>query len=157
MRALIALLLTAILASCGFHPRGQLSLPFSTVHVASASAFALELKRAIAAGTQSQVVDDPKSAQATLHVLSELREKQILSVNAAGRVREFQLRYRVSVRLTDAASKELLPASEIVLKRDFTFNDTQVLAKESEEALLYRDMQSDAVQQVMRRLSAVRI
>jgi len=30
-----------------------------------------------------------------------------------------------------------------------------VLAKEAEEALLYRDMQSDVVQQVMRRLAAV--
>ncbi|MBI2311514.1 MAG: hypothetical protein HYU77_03325 [Betaproteobacteria bacterium] len=156
-RLAVALFATAWLASCGFHLRGQLALPFSTVHVPGASALAQELKRSIAAGTQAQVVDDPKAAQAVLHILSEIREKQILSVNAAGRVREFQLRYRVSVRLVDAASKELMPASEIVLKRDFTFNDTQVLAKESEEALLYKDMQSDAVQQVMRRLAAARI
>jgi len=31
-----------------------------------------------------------------------------------------------------------------------------VLAKESEEALLYRDMQSDLVQQILRRLAAIK-
>ena len=51
-------------------------------------------------------------------------------------------------------TKQYIPASDIVLKRDFSFNDSQVLAKESEEQLLFRDMQSDAVQQVMRRLEA---
>lgn len=146
-----------LFASCGFHLRGQLTLPFSTMHVPGSSALALELKRSIAAGAQVRVLDDPKAAQASLQILTDTREKQILSVSAAGRVREFELRYRVSVRLVDAAGKELMPASEILLKRDFTFNDAQVLAKESEEALLYKDMQSDAVQQVIRRLAAVRL
>lgn len=146
-----------LFASCGFHLRGQLTLPFSTVHVPGSSALALELRRSITAGTGAQLVENSKEAQATLQILTDTREKQILSVSAAGRVREFELRYRVSVRLVDAAGNELMPANEILLKRDFTFNDAQVLAKEAEEALLYRDMQSDAVQQVIRRLAAVRI
>ena len=50
------------------------------------------------------------------------------------------MRYRVSFRLTDGKNREHIPASEIVLKRDFSFNDDQALSKESEEALLYRDM-----------------
>ena len=43
-----------------------------------------------------------------------------------------------------------------MLKRDISFNDAEVLAKEAEEALLYRDMQLDAVQQLVRRLQAAR-
>jgi LPS-assembly lipoprotein len=42
-----------------------------------------------------------------------------------------------------------------VLRRDYSFNDQEQLSKESEEALLYRDMQTDAVQQLLRRLQAI--
>ena len=76
-------------------------------------------------------------------------------LNSSGQVREFQLRLRFSFRLRTLAGRELIPASEIALQRDISFNESAVLAKEAEEALLYRDMQSDVVQQVMRRLAAV--
>ena len=49
-----------------------------------------------------------------------------------------------------------MPLTSITLTRDITFADTDVLAKESEEQLLFRDMQSDMVQQIMRRLAAAR-
>jgi LPS-assembly lipoprotein len=42
-----------------------------------------------------------------------------------------------------------------VLARDMSYNESAALAKEHEESLLYRAMQSDIVSQVMRRLAAV--
>jgi LPS-assembly lipoprotein len=71
-------------------------------------------------------------------------------------VREFQLRYRVAFRVHDGKGGEFVPQTSIALTRDITFNDTDVLAKEAEEQLLFRDMQSDMVQQIMRRLAASR-
>jgi len=71
-------------------------------------------------------------------------------------VSEFQLRYRVQFRLTDQKNHEHIPLSEIILKRDYSFNDEQALSKEAEEALLYRDMRNDAVQQLVRRLQATK-
>src|SRR5712691_9787531 len=80
-----------------------------------------------------------------------------LKRNAAGRVSEYQLRYRVGFRVTDAKGAQVyLPTSEILLTRDMAYSDAQVLAKEAEEALLYRDMQRDMVQQIMRRLVAAK-
>ena len=52
--------------------------------------------------------------------------------------------------------KELIPETELLQQRDISFNESAVLAKEAEEALLYRDMQTDIVQQLMRRLAAVK-
>jgi len=95
-------------------------------------------------------------AQVILDVLLDQREKVVLSLNASGQVREFQLRLRFRFRLRTLAGKELIPASEIALQRDISFNESAVLAKEAEENLLYRDMQSDVVQQIMRRLAAVK-
>jgi LPS-assembly lipoprotein len=89
-------------------------------------------------------------------VLGEHRGKSILSLNSLGRVREYLLTYTLTFAVRDAKGVELLPSTEITLRRNMAFDETQVLAKESEEALLYRDMQADLVQQIMRRLAAVR-
>jgi LPS-assembly lipoprotein len=80
----------------------------------------------------------------------------VVGLNTAGQVREFQLRVRIKFRLRTPAGKELIPETEILQQRDISFNESAVLAKESEEALLYRDMQADIVQQVMRRIAAVK-
>jgi LPS-assembly lipoprotein len=103
------------------------------------------------------VVDDPKEAEANLIVLGDRQEKVILSLNAAGRAREYDLVRTFTFKVTAADSTELLPPSRITLRRDMTFNDDQVLSKESEEALLWRDMQSDLIQQVLRRLSSIHL
>lgn len=154
MRALTVLLALG-LAGCGFQLRGTAELPFETIFVPSASSgVALDIKRNIQSGTRTRVVDDAKSAEAVLQFTQEVREKHILSLTGTGRVREFQLRYRVGFRLHDGKGGEFLPASTIELKRDVTYNDADVLAKETEEQLLYRDMQFDMVQQIMRRLAA---
>jgi LPS-assembly lipoprotein len=157
-RCLIGSALALALAGCGFHLRGQATLPFNTLYVQAAplSPFALQLKRAVQSGSSTKVIDRPEQAEAILQILQELQEKEILSLGAGGRVREFQLRYRVQFRLTDEKNREHIPATEIILKRDYSFNDDQVLSKESEEALLYRDMRADAVYQMVRRLQAAK-
>ncbi|OGA24383.1 MAG: hypothetical protein A3I01_10885 [Betaproteobacteria bacterium RIFCSPLOWO2_02_FULL_65_24] len=156
MRILAIAVLGLVTAACGFQLRGQATLPFETLYVAipDISLMGTELKRNIIAGTRTKLVNDPALAQATLSVTAEDRGKTILSLDSAGRVREFQLRYRLSFRVHDGRGRDYLPQTEIRLTRDISFNDAQVLAKESEELLLFRDMQSDMVQQILRRLAA---
>lgn len=143
------------LSGCGFKLRGTAELPFETIYIPAATGgVALDLKRNIHAGTRTRVVEDAKTAAAVLEFTQEARDKHILSLTAAGRVREFQLRYRVGFRVHDGKGREFVPASVIELTRDITFADAAVLAKEAEEQLLYRDMQVDMVQLIMRRLAA---
>ena len=154
MRTLLGFLLALALTGCGFQLRGTADLPFHTLYMPGATGgIALNLKRNIQSGTRTTVVDDVKKAEAVLDFTQETREKVILSLAATGRVREYQLRYRVGFRVHDGKGGEFLPVSVVQLTRDITFNDSDVLAKETEEQLLYRDMQFDMVQQVMRRLS----
>jgi len=152
----LAIVMLGLLAACGFQLRGQARLPFETLYVAipAISPLGTELKRNIIAGTHTRLVDSPDKAQAILDLISEEGSKTILSFDTSGQVREYQLRYRVSFRVRDARGRDYLPQSEIRLTRDVSYNSTQVLAKESEEQLLYRDMQSDVVQQILRRLAA---
>ncbi len=147
------------LGACGFRLRGASDLPFKTLFLGFPpnSSFGAELARNLRAGTNTQIVTVRDQAQALLEIVGESREREVLSLNAQGRTREFQLRSALTFRLVDPTGRELIARTTLSARRDVAFNDAQVLAKESEEALLYRDMQSDLVQQLLRRLAAVQV
>lgn len=158
MRFILLLVLGLALSACGFHLRGLVDLPFETLYVESGGNAALdsELSRAVRGGSKTRLVSNPAEAEAILQILGSSQEKRILSLSGAGRVREYQLLYRISFRLIDRQKRELIPRQQIELKRDMTYDDSQMLAKQNEEDLLYRDMRSDAVQQIMRRVSVAK-
>ncbi len=153
----LMVLAALVLSGCGFKLRGPSELAFKTMNLVAGDSSALtqEFKRVLRANGIA-VVPDAKQAEVQLTVLGEARQRNILSFTSAGRAREVQLRYILSFQLKDAKGQFMIVPSEIALQRDITYSDDQVLAKESEEQLLYRDMQSDVVQQLMRRLSVVK-
>ena len=155
LRQILVLWCVLSLGACGFQLRSNASLPFESLYVEGGQDIAVDLQRAIRP-TTTKVTDKAQEAQAVLQILNESREKRILTLSSAGRVNEFRLLYRVDFKVIDKAGRELLKPQQVELRRDITFNDSQTLAKESEEALLYRDMQADAVQQIFRRMSAIR-
>jgi LPS-assembly lipoprotein len=108
-------------------------------------------------GGRARIAEAPGQAQVILQIMREQNERQILSLTGGGRVSEYQLRYRVAFRLTDAKNREHIPATEIVLQRDYSYTDGQALSKEAEEALLFRDMRENAVQQLVRRLESAKL
>jgi LPS-assembly lipoprotein len=157
LRLALAAAAAFVLAACGFHLRGAADMPFDTLYLPGATGgIALELKRNIQSGSTTRVVDDPKAAQAQLLFSEETRAKEILALSTAGRVREFRLIYRVGFRVADGKGGIYVPPSTVELTRDVTYDDAVALAKETEEQQLYRDMQVDMVQQIMRRLAAAR-
>ena len=156
-RTLLVAAAPLALAACGFKLRGAMDFVFKTIYIGAAdnSTLGNELKRSIASGGGVTVVPLPQ-AQVVLDVLSDQREKTVVGLNASGQVREFQLRIRFRFKLRTPAGKELIPDTELLQQRDISFNEAAVLSKEAEENLLYRDMQADIVQQLMRRLAAVK-
>lgn len=150
---LLALALS--LAACGFQLRGRANLPFATLYVEGGS-FVVDLKRAISAGTSTRLVPSPNDAEAVLRISGEGREKRILTLAGSGRVQEYWLIYRIAFQLRNRQNRDLLPTQNIELRRDMAYDDTLVLAKESEEALLYQEMQRDAISQILRRLKAAK-
>jgi LPS-assembly lipoprotein len=151
----------ALLAGCGFQLRKAPDFIFDSIAITAppTSPLANELRRSLAADGRVRVLpagSDVNQARVILDIPTELREKVVVGLNASGQVREFELRSRIHVRLRTPQGKELIPDTELLQQRDISFNESAVLAKEAEEALLYRDMQTDLVQQLMRRLAAVR-
>jgi LPS-assembly lipoprotein len=150
--------LTLLLTACGFQLRGAYNLPYESLFISlpDASVIGAGLKRQIRAGGGTRLVDTMEEAQGTFLQVTELRERQILSLSSAGRVREVRLRFRYAFRIVDAKGRELIPTTGVELARDITYDDSAVLAKEQEEQLLWRDMENDLVQQLLRRLAAVK-
>ena len=157
-RLLAAVLLAGALAGCGFHLRGDVSYSFTSLYVNGAAApqFALELPRALESGGATRVVTAPAEAQALLAITSVVDDKGVLSLSGGGRVREYLLTKRVAFSVRDAEGRDWLPASELTVRRSYTFNETEVLAREAQEQRLLKEMQTDAVQQIVRRLQAAK-
>ncbi len=158
---LAALGASALTSGCGFKLRTPPNFAFETIAVIAPGngAVAAELRNALSTRLREPAAPNApagsSTAQVNFDLLQELRERTVVGVNAAGQVRELQLRLRVKFRLRNAAGKDLIEATEIAQVRDISFTESAVLAKEVEEARLVRDMQTDIVQQLMRRLAAV--
>lgn len=145
------------LTACGFALRGTASLPFSRIYVTApdSSHIGAQLRRYINSTSSAQTVEDARLADAQLQLISERRQRNILSLDASGRVREYELLALFEFRVHDGKGTEFLPPTELLLKRDLSFDDAATLARSQEAELLYRDMQTEAVQQILRRLAAL--
>jgi len=148
----------ALATGCGFALRGTPALPFRSIALvgfAPRSPLADELRRTLAASVQ--VIDAPARVDVVFEALADRREKTVVASTAAGQVRELQLRVRLDFRLSTPKGKLLIEPTELLLARDMSYSETAALAKEQEETQLFRAMQSDIVNQVMRRLAAVAV
>jgi len=158
-RIVFTLFLAAVIAGCGFQLRGSNSnLPYKTLYIAlpETADVRIWLQRYISATGQTKIVDSPKDAEAVFQQLQDGRIKTILSVNAQGRVTEYRLQLNYRFRLVDAKGRELVAPNEINLSRDISYSDSNILAKDLEEGLLWRDMNNDLVNQIVRRLSLIK-
>lgn len=167
LRWLVLTGVAGALAGCGFRLQGQgVKMAFSSLRLNGMgdSAVLQDLRAQLrASGVQvfdasAPVVPGAAAVQpdVVLDVLKDQRERVVVGSTAAGQVRELQLRVRWTFRLRTPNGKELIAPQEMLLERDLSFTETQVLGKEMEEALLYRDMENDVVRQVMRRLASVK-
>ena len=149
----------ALLAGCGFRLRQAPELAFQRLHLSGFrydSGMAEALRQALRSGTGARLMPGPDGAQVILEALAETTEKSVVADTGAGQVRELQLRARLRFRVRTPGGKELIPATELLLTRDMSYNEKDALAKEQEEEQLYRAMMGDIAMQVLHRLAAIK-
>jgi LPS-assembly lipoprotein len=153
-----ALALSTGLLACGFHLRGEANYAFTSLFLNSAPALPItpELKRPLDGISTTKIVAAAPGAEVILEVNSVEDTKTILSLSAGGKVAEYLLSKRVLFRVHDNDGKDWLPTSEVLVRRSYTYSDTETLAKEAQEQRLWREMQTDAVQQIVRRLQGAK-
>lgn len=153
-----ALAAALVASACGFRLRGEASFAFSTVFVSAPGqpTFAAELARALVASGGARVSDTAAGAQAIVEITRVFDDKQVLSLSPGGRVQEYMLAKVVMFRVRGNDGREWAPPDEIMIQRTYTYDDSERLARDIQEQRLLREMQSDAVQQIVRRLQSVR-
>ena len=146
------------LAGCGFQLKGAAALQFDSIALTGfepRSPLEQELRAALQRSIS--VKESPAQAQVVLQALGEQRLRRAVAFTASGQVRDIQLRTILRYRAQTPAERELIPDSRIELIREMSFIEKAALGKEQEEQDLFREMQADIVQQVMLRLSTIRI
>ena len=148
----------ALLAGCGFKLRRLEGIPFARLRLdaPAGSAVGEVIRKSLVSGGFAQLVDTAAQAEAVLKIAPEVTTKTILSLSGAGRVTEYRLLYRVNYSVFTPDGRPWVESELIELTRDYTYSDAAYLAKSAEESLLYRDMQYQAAQQILRRLRSLK-
>lgn len=157
LKILALLVLTGLLAGCGFQLRGAAQLPFASAHIVGQTGSVLKERLTRYLSTSGkQLTAQGSAAEVVIRLDQEARGKDILALSGGGKVREYRLRHEVVLSVQDSLGRELLPPTPITTTRDMSYSDEQVLGKESEEATLFRDMEQDILRQIQRQLAYIR-
>lgn len=159
IRPAAVLVLCALLAGCGFQLRGAtgISDAFKSVELRVADIYVREEIKIFMQQDGVKIIErgtDP-GPEAVLQVGAEQFDRRVLSVNPdTGKAREYELAYVFNYRLVGGDGTALVAPGQIRLVRDYIFDADRVLGTSREEAVLREEMRRDAVQQLLRRISA---
>ena len=153
-RSLLAAAAVLPLAGCGFRLRGRFMLPFDTIYLDMNrnTPFTARIARLLRAGSNVAIVETPENAQAVMKLLRQSRERNIISYNADGEAREYELKYVVQFRLSTPRGTQYLPDTTLVAVREITYDDDDYLSRDNEEARVINEMQADLATQIIRRI-----
>lgn len=158
VRPIVVALMVAVLMGCGFRLQGDTPLAFDSllVSIPDNTAFGADIRRAIrAASPNTKLINDPSDPyQANLQQVAQSRTAREVSLNAQGRVEEYELTLTYTFRIVAANGEVILPNTTMVVQRNMPFDDRVVQAKEGEQATLFKQMQTSLVSRIMRRISA---
>lgn len=148
--------MSASLLACGFHLRGQADIPFESIHI-SGNTLVISKKLSRQLNTNGvKVVSSAEDAELQLEMVGEESEKRILSLSGKGKVNEFELYYRVHYRTRVTGEALWGQIQTVEARRDYSYDDANLLAKQGEEARLNEDMQKDVLNGILRRLSSIK-
>lgn len=152
-----ALALSVLASGCGFHLRGQTTLPFETLYVDMPvnDKIAANIRRLIAASTNVTIVPQAAQADAILELVSSGRHRDVVSVNMQGEERDYELTLNMTFRLVDPDGNEFFPPTTFTASRTMYYNDDEYLSRTAQEEILYSEMQQNLINRLLARMSSV--
>lgn len=155
--AFVGTLLCLMLAACGFHLKGATPVPFQTIYtnINLDTEFGARLRRTILANSpQTHFTSSRNEADVYLHQMSNDQRLRQLSIDADGRVEEYELELNFVFQVLDRQGHIILPPTTLRSVREIPYNARIVQAKEGEIAHIFNDMQNSLIDRILRRLSA---
>ncbi len=146
-----------VLSACGFQLRGSSEYAFHRLYISGGGQMATDISRYIRYGSKGTVVvTNPKDADARLEIVNSTNSRTAVSLDSTGQAREYEMRSAFTFQLVTPDGRPIIPLNTIRLTRNLPYSDSETTARDTEAALLNRDMQKDAVDQIIRRMEAVK-
>jgi len=154
---LFALLLTTLIAACGFQMKGSQPLPFDTLYtnISEHTAFGANLRRRLLAASHNlRLVDKREDAQVVLTQLSLSESQRETALAPDGRVEEYELSLIIRFELTTVQGDVLLPPTTLETHREVPNDPDALQAKQGEISNLFLEMHQSLNDRIIRRLLA---
>ncbi|MBL4762910.1 MAG: hypothetical protein JKY93_09465 [Gammaproteobacteria bacterium] len=153
MYKFLSVLILLSLTACGFHLRGNIELQpiFKSVFIktsGSKTELIVRIKRALT-DQGAVIVEQLEDATVQLNLGPENSGKRVLSVNAAAKVKEYELFTHFTYSATAVAGEFELPPRTITVTRGYQYDANNVLGKDSEEATIRREILDDVLRLVL--------
>mgnify|MGYP006129082577 CR=1 FL=1 len=150
---IISLLLLVNISSCGYQLRGTEEVNFESISIdGGSSSFVKILKKKF---KQSGVKVQEKNSEKILEITNDTFTKKILSLSSAGKVREYQINYKISFRFK-SQDGEWSNSINLEAIRDFTYDDKNIIAKTEEETRLVKGMQDQIIRTIVTQISVLK-
>ena len=147
---ILSLLILVNITSCGYQFRGATEMNFVSISIDGGSpSFLKTLKKQF---KQSGVKVQERNSEKTLEITNDTFSKKILSLSAAGKVREYQINYKISFRFK-SQDGEWGNSIDLEANRDYTYDDKNIIAKTEEESRLIKGMQEQLIRTIVNQIS----
>lgn len=156
-RIFIAVTATLSFGGCGYHLQSYDQMPseMDVTYIQSSdhySDFYRQLRQALE-NSNVKVTNRPADATATLIITNDITGQRLVTVSAQNQPLEFEVFYDVTFMVT-TPDGVLLPEKELEASRTYAFNDTEILGKREEEAIIREALVRDMIRRVLRTLNA---
>ena len=143
------------LIACGFQLRGAIEANFDSISIKGGSnGFVNQLKKRL---RQSSIEVLSSGGEVQLEIVDDLLNKRILSLNSDGRVSEYELNYKISYRVKGQNDSEWGQLINNEVRRQYTYDDENVVAKALEEEKLINGMQDELIRTITAQISLQKV
>lgn len=146
------------LSACGFqfHTAPDFPADMGITYIQTDDRYSLFYRELVSALRRNRIAlsEDATAAHTVIRILGDQTGRRTLTVTARNVPAEYEVYYRLTFAV-DVDGSEAVPYEELVLTRDYPFDETQVLGKANEEQLIMQVIARDLVGLVSRRLTAI--
>ena len=151
LKKLSILGLILLISGCGFQLRGDIQANFDSISISGgSSSFNKTLQRKF---RQAGItIKSASEAEKIVQIIKNDFTKTILTLTGTGLVSEYQLDYTVSYRFKSKDGQWNLPLT-IEASRTYTYDDSDILAKDEEEKRLLSGMEDQLIKTMATQIS----
>jgi len=147
-----------MLAGCGWRLQGttKLSPVMATTYVDTQDRYT-DFNRALRESLEAsgaRLTNNENEASAVVKIIKDESGQRVLTVSGRNTPEEYEVFYSIEYSV-NGRTEELIAPEKLELTRDYSYDETAVLAKQKEQSILREALARDLAGQIVRRLAAL--